>query len=94
MSPDGWTREFDVQVPVSDPDPWRAQADTLSRARVLRHDRPLLFTLTTGTSPLREAEGSVAASGPQQTASRCFRAASTASSVASTWFKRDSCPTS
>ncbi|HEV2146528.1 MAG TPA: Qat anti-phage system QueC-like protein QatC [Longimicrobiaceae bacterium] len=31
-SPDGWTREFDLEIAVADPDFWNSQADAISQA--------------------------------------------------------------
>lgn len=57
MSPDGWTREFDVQVPVSDPDLWGAQADKLSQALSFLTTDRWHFTFTTGTAPYIKPKG-------------------------------------
>src|SRR5690606_8283576 len=32
VSPDGWTRELDLEVAVADPDFWNSQADAISQA--------------------------------------------------------------
>lgn len=56
-SPDGWTREFDVQVPVSDPDMWDAQSDTLSRALSFLTTDRWNFTFTAGTVPYVKPKG-------------------------------------
>lgn len=52
-SPDGWTRELDLVVPVSDPDLWNELAPTLVDAmRFLTTDR-WSFTFVSGTVPYR-----------------------------------------
>lgn len=52
-SPDGWTRELDLVVPVSDPDLWNRLAPTLVDAmNFLTTDR-WTFTFAPGTAPYR-----------------------------------------
>lgn len=53
-SPDGWTREFEVQVPVSDPDLWSTQADRLKDALSFLTTDRWSFAFTSGSVPFAE----------------------------------------
>jgi 7-cyano-7-deazaguanine synthase in queuosine biosynthesis len=56
-SPDGWTREFEVQVPVSDPDLWSSRAERLEDAlSFLTTDRWSL-SFTSGSVPFVKPKG-------------------------------------
>lgn len=56
-SPDGWTREFEVQVPVSDPDLWSTQADRLTDALSFLTTDRWRFTFTYGSVPFMKPKG-------------------------------------
>jgi hypothetical protein len=56
-SPDGWTREFEVQVPVSDPDLWSTQADRLKDALSFLTTDRWSFTFTSGSVPFVKPKG-------------------------------------
>ena len=56
-SPDGWTREFEVQVPVSDPDRWSSQANRLKHALSFLTTDRWSFTFTSGSVPFAKPRG-------------------------------------
>jgi hypothetical protein len=56
-SPDGWTREFELQVPVSDPDLWSTQADRLKEALSFLTTDRWSFTFTSGSVPFVKPKG-------------------------------------
>ncbi len=56
-SPDGWTREFEVQVPVSDPELWSAQTEGLKAALSFLTTDRWSFTFTSGLVPFVKPKG-------------------------------------
>lgn len=56
-SPDGWTREFEVQVPVSDPDLWSTQAERIKDALSFLTTDRWNFTFTSGSVPFVKPKG-------------------------------------
>lgn len=56
-SPDGWTREFEVQVPVSDPELWSTQSDRLKDALSFLTTDRWSFTFGSGSVPFVKPKG-------------------------------------
>ena len=83
-SPDGWTREFEIDIAVADPGFWTGQATAFSEALgFLTTDRWTFRFREGGMLPRRRAIPSI----PRRTVLRYYRADLTASLVRSIWLR-------